>query len=111
MNNQPHTTSATEPRLEPQSSEERFKITFWLGRYEGHLFLNSPEATYERYTRVLSKFYEHFQEKKKFTYSFLRCDFKDYKNDRLREGASPVTVGMELTVLRGFWGVDASDGR
>ena len=103
MNNQPNSTSAIEPRQESQSSEERFKITFWLGRYESHLYLNSPEATYERYGRVLSKFYEHFQEKKKFTYSFLRCDFEDYKNHRLREGASPVTVGMELTVLRGFW--------
>ena len=103
MNNQPNSPSATEPRLEPQTSEERFKITFWLGRYEGHLFLNSPEATYERYGRILSRFYEHFQEKKRFTYSFLRCDFEDYRDDRLKEGASPATVAMELSVLRGFW--------
>ena len=104
MNTQPpDQTSAIEPRLQPDpSTDERFKIALWIGRYEGYLFNNAPESTYERYARILSKFYAYFPDKR-FTYDFLRCHFEDYKNDRLKEGASPTTVAMELSVLRGFW--------
>jgi hypothetical protein len=48
--------SATKPRLEPALSEDRFKLAFWIGRYEGYLFLNATLATCERYSRVLTKF-------------------------------------------------------
>jgi site-specific recombinase XerD len=103
MNNQTNQTSAPKPRLEPnQSSDQKFKITHWLGLYESHLFVNSPYSTYERYSRVLSRFYAHFPDKQ-FTYEFLRPDFEDYKQERLNEGASVTTVNIELTVLRGFW--------
>ena len=92
MKNQPIPTSATEPRREiSQSSDEKFRITHWLGLYESHLFLNSPYSTYERYSRVLSRFYAHFPDKQ-FTYEFLRPDFEDYKQERLKEGASVTTV-------------------
>jgi len=103
MNDQTFSTSALEPRQEPSFSEDRFKIAFWIGRYESHLYLNATGATYERYSRILTKFYTHFLGSKQFTYSFLRSDFEDYRDDRLKEGASPVTVAMELSVLRGFW--------
>src|SRR5262249_12922410 len=73
----------------------------WLGLYEGFLFLNLPRS-YERYSRVLSRFYTHFPEKKR-TYDYLRPDFETYKRDRLNEAASPTTVAMELSVVRGFW--------
>ena len=85
-----------------QSSDEEFKITFWCGKFETHLFVNAPKATYERYSRAISKFITHFPQKR-FTYQFLRADFEDYKNARLREGASGKTVGIELCILRGFW--------
>ncbi len=68
----------------------------------GHLFLNSPHGTYERYSRALSKFYEHFPNKR-FTYEFLRPDLETYKAQRLQEGASATTVNIELSILRGFW--------
>lgn len=103
MNTPTTTTSATTPRPHSdQSSDESSKITHWLGLYEGHLFLNSRPATYERYSRALSKFYEHFPHKR-FTYEFLRADLEDYKQQRLDEGASPTTVNIELSILRGFW--------
>lgn len=97
-------TSALEPRQELLSSEERFKLSFWLGRFEGHLFLNSKPGTYERYSRILSRFYSYARlHDKERTFSFLRCDFEDYRDFRLKEGASETTVAMELSVLRGFW--------
>src|SRR5262249_1336405 len=81
---------------------DRFKITFWCGQYEGYLFQTATPSTYERYSRVLSKFISHFPHKR-FTYDFLRPDFEDYKQVRLKEGASPTTLNIELSVLRGFW--------
>lgn len=97
-------TSASEPRQDSSSSEERFKLSFWLGRFEGYLFLNFKPATYERYSRILSRFYSYARlHDKERTFSFLRCDFEDYRDFRLKEGASPTTVAMELSVLRGFW--------
>ena len=95
-------TSATKPRLEDGSPKpDNFQIAHWLGLYEGFLFLNYPRS-YERYSRVLSRFYSHFPDKKR-TYDFLRPVFETYKTDRLNEGASPTTVAMELSVLRGLW--------
>jgi len=80
------TTSALKPRLEDsQFDDEKFKITFWCGKYESYLFQTAPSATYERYGRALSKFISHFPQKR-FTYNFLRADFEDYKQARLREG-------------------------
>lgn len=102
MNNRLDPTSATNPVPGSQSNDERFWITFWCGKYEGHLFLNSPNATYERYSRAISKFISHFPEKQ-FTYDFLRPDIETYKQARLKEGASPSTVNIELSILRGFW--------
>jgi site-specific recombinase XerD len=103
MKKPPILTSATEPRPEiSQASDEKFRITYWLGLYEGHLFLNSPYSTYERYSRVLSRFYLHFPNKER-TYDYLRPDFETYKNDRLKEGVSSTTINIELSVLRGFW--------
>jgi hypothetical protein len=104
MNNQlPNSTSATEPRSEAnQSNGERFRIFYWLGKYEGYLFQTAPPATYERYSRVLSKFISHFPHKR-FTYEFLRPDLEDYKQKRLKDGASATTINIELSVLRGFW--------
>ena len=103
MNNQPNTTSATEPRQESnQSSDEKFTIFYWCGKYEGYLFQTARPATYERYSRVLSKFVSHFP-RKRFTYEFLRADLEDYKQARLKEGASGTTINIELSVLRGFW--------
>jgi site-specific recombinase XerD len=103
MNNQPNQTSATEPRLAAShSSDERFKITHWAGKYEGYLFQTSRPATYERYSRALSKFVSHFPQKR-FTYEFLRSDLEDYKQARLKDGASATTINIELSILRGFW--------
>lgn len=103
MNNKPNSTSALEPRQEvSQSSDEKFKIFYWCGKYEGYLFQTAPQATYERYSRVLSKFISHFP-RKRFSYEFLRPDFEDYKQARLEEGASATTINIELSVLRGFW--------
>jgi site-specific recombinase XerD len=103
MNNQPNQTSATEPRpTASQSSDERFKITHWAGKYEGYLFQTSRPATYERYSRALSKFVNHFPHKR-FTYEFLRPDLEDYKQARLKDGASATTINIELSILRGFW--------
>ena len=95
-------TSALKPRPESSpSNAENFQIAHWLGLYEGFLFLNYPRS-YERYSRVLSRFYGHFPEKTK-TFDYLRPVFETYKTDRLNEGAGPTTVAMELSVLRGFW--------
>jgi hypothetical protein len=80
-----HLALAIEPRLDKHESEdERFKIRLWLGNYEGYLFQAAPPSTYERYSRVLSKFIGYFPEKK-FTYDFLRAHFEDYKQMRLAE--------------------------
>ena len=96
------TTSALKPRPKASPSKtDNFQIAHWLGLYEGHLYLNHPRS-YERYSRVLSRFYGHFPDRKR-TYDYLRPVFETYKTDRLNEGASPTTVGMELSVLRGFW--------
>jgi hypothetical protein len=46
------------------------------------------QGTYERYSTVLSKFYEHFVNKQ-FTYEFLRLDLETYKAQRLQEVATP----------------------
>jgi hypothetical protein len=103
MNNQPNPTSALEPRLEAsQSNDEQFKIMHWAGKYESYLFLTAPSATYERYSRALSKFVSHFPQKR-FTFNFLRADLEDYKQARLKEGASGTTTNIELSILRGFW--------
>ena len=101
MKNQP-TVSALKPRPEASPSKtDNFQIAHWLGLYEGFLYLNYPRS-YERYSRVLSRFYGHFPDRKR-TYDYLRPVFETYKTDRLNEGASPTTVAMELSVLRGFW--------
>jgi hypothetical protein len=103
MKNLYPTPSALEPRLETsQSSNDQFKIAYWCGKYEGHLFQTSPAATYERYSRCLSKSISHFPQKR-FTYDFLMADFEDYKKARLKEGASGTTINIELSILRGFW--------
>src|ERR1700741_469233 len=95
MNNQ-LTTSALKPRLKASTPKpDNFQIAHWLGLYEGFLYLNYPRS-YERYSRVLSRFYEHFPDKKR-TYDYLRPVFETYKTDRLNEGASPTTVAMELS--------------
>jgi hypothetical protein len=95
------TSAITTPSATP-SSDQSFLITYWLGLYEGFLFLNSPHGTYERYSRALSKFYGHFPGKR-FTYEFLRPDIETYKAQRLQEGASATTVNIELSIVRGFW--------
>ena len=96
------TASALEPRPQASPSKtDNFQIAHWLGLYEGFLYLNYPRS-YERYSRVLSRFYSHFPDLKR-TYDYLRPAFETYKTDRLNEGASPTTVAMELSVLRGFW--------
>ena len=101
MKNQ-STISAIKPRPESNAAKtDNFQIAHWLGLYEGHLYLNYPRS-YERYSRVLSRFYGHFPDRKR-TYDYLRPVFETYKTDRLNEGASPTTVAMELSVLRGFW--------
>ena len=95
------TSAATSPSA-TTSSDQSFRLAHWLGLYEGFLFLNSPPSIYERYSRALSKFYAHFPGKR-FTYEYLRPDIETYKAQRLREGASPTTVNIELSILRGFW--------
>jgi len=84
------------------SDEERSRVSYWGGLYEGFLFENAPASTYERYSRAISKFFSYFPEKK-FVDDFLRCHAEDFKERRLKEGASPRTVGIELSILRGFW--------
>lgn len=75
----------------------------WLALYEAHLFQSATASTYERYTRVLDKFFfTHFPQKRS-PIEFLRKDFEDFKQRRLSEGASPTTVGIELCIIRGFW--------
>jgi site-specific recombinase XerD len=102
MNNQ-LTASAQKPRLEDHpSGTENFKITFWCSKYEGYLFQTAAPATYERYSRALSKWASYFPHKR-FTYEFLRPDFEDYKQKRLKEGARATTINIELSILRGFW--------
>lgn len=94
--------STLTPRPDNDLTSKTFLITHWLGLYESYLFTNAKFSTYERYSRILGKFYDHFPDKR-FTYSFLRCDSEDYKQARLKEGASRQTVQMELSVLRGFF--------
>jgi len=102
MNDQ-HTTSAVKPRQEINpSNDDKFKIHLWCGKYEGYLFHNASPAAYERYGRALSKFIGYFPQNR-YTYEFLRADFEDYKQIRLKEGANPTTVNIELSILRGFW--------
>jgi hypothetical protein len=72
MKNQSRNPSALKPRHEGNSSTDQlFRLCHWLGLFEGHLFHNAPESTYERYSRVLSRFYSHFLEKQ-YVYEFLR---------------------------------------
>ncbi len=85
-----------------RSSDEQFKITYWAGKWERYLFQTAPPATYERYSRALSKFLGYFPDKR-FTYSFRRADVESYKQQRFKEGASPTTVSIELSVVRGFF--------
>ena len=102
MNNQSSQTSATEPRLDfSESSDQRFKISYHLCKYEGFLFQTTPPSTYERYSRALSKFISYLPEKR-FTYEFLRPHFEDDKKARLKEGASATTINIELSIVRGF---------
>lgn len=98
----PQPTSTEKPRKEASQSDDDSLITHWCGKYEGFLFKTAPYSTYERYSRVLSKFCSRFPPKQ-FTYEFLRADLEDYKLERLQEGASAKTVNIELSVLRGFW--------
>jgi len=85
------------------STDQSFTIMFWLGKYESYLYLTFPPKTYERYSRALNKFFfTHFPDKR-FTYSVLRCDVEDFKKKRLAEGASPKTVGIEISIIRGFF--------
>jgi site-specific recombinase XerC len=104
MNNYlPQIPSALEPR--PKKSEfpdQRFKISFWMMRYETFLFSTAPESTYERYTRALDKLFVFLPEKK-FLHEFRRADFEDYKKHRLESGISAKTVNIELSIYRSFW--------
>jgi len=78
-------------------------VNHWLSLYETHLFQSAAPSTYERYCRILDKFFfDHFPQKRS-PIEFLRKDFEDYTKDRLKEGVSPTTVGIELSVIRGFW--------
>jgi hypothetical protein len=99
----PNSPSAIEPRPKStESTEERFKINFWMMRYEAYLFSIAPETTYERYTRALDKLFAFLPEKK-FLHEFRRADFEDYKKHRLESGISAKTVNIELSIYRSFF--------
>jgi site-specific recombinase XerC len=104
MNNQlPDPASAIGPRPQTSpSSDQRFKIAFWMMKYETFLFHTAPYSTYERYTRALDKLFATFPEKR-FLHQFLRHDFEDFKKKRLEQGAKPRTVNIELSIMRSFW--------
>jgi hypothetical protein len=95
--------SAPKPRPQAQpSGDERFKIAFWMMKYETFLFSTAPHSTYERYTRALDKLFAMFPEKR-FLHEFLRPDMEDFKEKRLEQGVSPKTVNIELSIIRSFW--------
>jgi integrase len=115
------TTAVETPRTEiiqPETPPQKKKRTQWEIRNLPDAFKDAQSPpwvikdlvmsgthyprSYERYSRVLSRFYSHFPDRKR-TYDYLRPVFETYKTDRLNEGASPTTVAMELSVLRGFW--------
>jgi len=92
----------TPSAIKLRSDQERSRISFWAGVYEGYLFENAPASTYERYSRAISKFFDYFPDKK-LVHEFLRPDVESYKQRRIKEGANPRTVAIELSILRGFW--------
>lgn len=102
-NRLPDPASATKPRPQPEpSGDERFKIAFWMMKYETFLFRTAPYSTYARYTRALDKLFATFPEKR-FLHEFLRPDMEDFKEKRLEQGVSPKTVNIELSIIRSFW--------
>ena len=99
----PDPALAQEPRPQAEpSSDQRFKIAFWMMKYETFLFHTAPYSTHERYTRALDKLFAHFPEKR-FLHEFRRAELEDFKKQRLQQGASPKTVNIELSIIRSFW--------
>jgi len=96
--NPKHSTLGLQNPVKTDNSVNR-----WLSMYETHLFQSAAPSTYERYCRVLDKFFFTHHPEKRSVIEFLRANFEDYKQQRLKEGASATTVGIELSVLRGFW--------
>jgi len=94
--------AAEQPVQTRTSTDERFKISFWMMKYETLLFHTRPYSTYDRYTRALNKLFATFPDKR-FLYQFLRSDLEDFKKKRLEQGASPKTVNIELSCIRSFW--------
>ena len=86
-----------------EKPSETDNLKHYVALYQLHLFQTATELTYERYVRVLNRFaFDYFPEKTS-TFEFLRADMEDYRELRLKEGASRTTVGIELSILRGFW--------
>ncbi len=104
MNNfLPQIPSATEPCPKiTESPDQRFKVNFWMIRYEAFLFSTAPESTYERYTRALDRLFA-FRPEYRFLHEFRRADFEDYKKERLESGVSAKTVNIELSIFRSCW--------
>lgn len=84
------------------SKDERFKIAFWMAKYEAFLFKTAPYSTYERYTRALDKLFSHFPQKR-FLHEIRRADLEDFKQRRLKDGGSGKTINIELSCIRSFF--------
>lgn len=70
--------------------------------WESFIYQNRPFATYERYSRAVSRFVEAFPEKHSI-HDFLRPDVLTYVEKRLAEGASVATLRTELAAIRAFF--------
>lgn len=78
------------------------KIKEWQWKYEQFVSkVNSP-ATHRAYTGILDKFFSRFPDKKRID-EFYRVDVEDYKLIRLREGAAPRSVNLEIAAIRAFY--------
>lgn len=59
-------------------------------------------GTWKRYEDALNNFLERYKDRH-FPDEFHRFDISDYKEIRIREGAKPRTINLELAVLKVFW--------
>lgn len=77
-------------------------IHWFCDRYIDSLKLTAAPNTALRYRYVVEDFLSRHKDKLG-PEEFHRWDIIDYKEERLREGATPSTVNLELAVLRAFW--------
>ena len=81
---------------------KRLTVKEWLGKYLNYLRLVSAPKTVRTYDACIYKFCMAYRDKL-YPDQIDRLDVEDYKQLRLKQGAAPRSVNLELMSLSAFW--------